>query len=70
MGKIDETTHIPEALQIALEMEQSSAGFYAKGINEVDDPGVKELFQELLEEEKLHIERIQSLIDKEIFQDN
>ena len=70
MGKIDNTTHIPEALHIALEMEQSSAGFYAKGIKEVGDPGVKELFRELLEEEKLHIERIQSLIDKELFQDN
>jgi rubrerythrin len=70
MDKVDETTHIPQALQIALKMEQESANFYVKGIEEVVDPGVKQLFRELLEEEKLHIDRIQRLIDKELYQEN
>lgn len=70
MEKVDETTHIPQALHIALKMEQDSANFYLKGIEEVVDPGVKQLFRELLEEEKLHIDRIQRLIDKELYQEN
>jgi rubrerythrin len=70
MEKIDETTHIPQALQIALRMEQEAVDFYVRGIEEVVDPGVKQLFRELLEEEKLHVDRIQQLIDKELYQEN
>lgn len=67
---IDKTTHIPQALNIALKREKEAAAFYAKGIEEAEDTGVKKLFQELYEEEKHHIERIQLFIDKEILQDN
>ena len=70
MEKIDDTTHVPQALHIALKRERETAEFYAKGVKEVVDAGVKQLFRELYEEEKIHIARIQSLIDDEIFQDD
>ncbi len=67
--QIDELTHIPEALNIALEKEEMAYEFYCRGAEQVEDAGVKTLFSELAAEEKNHITRIQAQIDKEIMRE-
>jgi rubrerythrin len=58
-SRVDEFTHIPQALSIALEREKRAYEFYRRGAEEVEDAGVKTLFAELAAEEKNHITRIQ-----------
>ncbi len=68
-NKVDETTHLQNALNIALEREKAAVRFYSEGAAKVTDAGVKTLFSELAEEEKHHVRRIQEAIEREIMQE-
>ncbi len=65
----DELSHLPDALNLALEREKLAYEFYLKAANKVEDAGVKTLFTQLAKEEKGHIARIQAVIDREIMRD-
>ncbi len=69
MSNVDGTTHLQEALNIALEREKAAVKFYTEGAEKVTDPGVKTLFKELAAEEKGHVRRIQEAIEREIMQE-
>jgi len=56
-NKIDKSTHLQNALNIALEREKNAVSFYSEGAARVTDAGVKTLFSELAEEEKHHVRR-------------
>ncbi len=66
---VSESTHIQDALDIALEREEAAVEFYRKGAEMASDAGVKALFAALAEEEKGHVKRIQGFIDKEIMRE-
>ncbi len=68
-NKVDETTHLQDALNIALEREKAAVQFYSEGAAKVTDAGVKTLFSELAQEEKQHVRKIQEAIEREIMQE-
>lgn len=66
---ISETTHIQDALKIALEREEKAVRFYTEGAGKVTDAGVKALFRELAQEEKGHASRIKEAMEREIMRE-
>lgn len=51
-----------EALQIALEAEKAGLGFYAHVLETTDDPEIKALAKEFVEEEKEHVAELEKWI--------
>lgn len=49
------------ALDVALESEVKAYAFYDAALPDISDPGVKELFTELREEEKRHMELVKAI---------
>ena len=47
-----------EALEVALESERKAQAFFAEAVKHVTDPDVKRLFEQLREEEVLHVKLV------------
>ena len=53
-----------EAFDVALHAEEKAYRFFADAVAHLTDPGVKVLFEELMEEELVHQELVRKEIDK------
>ena len=51
-----------KALQLALDSEEKAYWFYDEALKHVTDPGVRELFEELRDEETEHVQMVKELI--------
>ena len=63
------TTTVQEALKIAIEREKSAYEFYKKASEIVKDPGARNMFSFLAEEEVKHIKMLEDEYDKNILQE-
>ncbi len=68
-ASVNGSTHIQDALTIALEREQAAVKFYSDGAEKVSDAGVKALFRDLAKEEVGHVKRIKEAIEQEIMRE-
>jgi rubrerythrin len=51
-----------DAIEISLFIEKKALGFYEKAANNVSDPRVKDMFTRLAEEEREHIQTLQTKV--------